>query len=242
MININNVSFKLPQGLSIIKDISCSINKHDFVVLLGSNGSGKSTLIKLLNRTYRPSSGEINLNKENINKFSDNVYAKKVITLTQFVRESLFFDLTIEENALMIETAYTPQQFSRPKFCERLKAYLLTFNAKLGSSLKSPLYNLSGGEQQILAFALYLRHQPELLLLDEHTSALDPKTAAKIMQFTADIIKKKKLTCVMTTHNLDFATQYGNRVIALNEGQIVFENKNNNEQPISRQLLLEKCY
>ena len=112
--------------------------------MLGSNGSGKSTLIKLLNRTYRPSSGEINLNKENINKFSDNVYAKKVITLTQFVRESLFFDLTIEENALMIETAYTPQQFSRPKFCERLKAYLLTFNAKLGSSLKSPLYNLSG--------------------------------------------------------------------------------------------------
>lgn len=242
MINIDNVSFKLPQGLSIIKDISCSISKHDFVILLGSNGSGKSTLIKLLNRTYKPSNGEISLNKKNINKFSDNIYAKKVITLTQFVRESLFFDLTIEENALMIETAYTSQQFSRPKFCKRLKAYLLKFNAKLGNSLKSPLYNLSGGEQQILAFALYLQHQPELLLLDEHTSALDPKTAAKIMQFTANIIEKKKLTCVMTTHNLDFATQYGNRVIALNNGQIVFENQDNQQQPINRQLLLDKCY
>ena len=85
-----------------------------------------------------------------------------------------------------------------------------------------------------------MRHQPELLLFDEHTSALDPKTAAKIMQFTADI-KKKKLTCVRRP-TISTTTQNGNRVIALNEGQIVFENKNNNEQPISRQLLLEKCY
>ena len=242
MININNATFKLPQGLTIIKGISCEIRAHDFVVLLGSNGSGKSTLIKLLNRTYRTSSGSITLQGENIAKFSDRLYAKKVITLTQFVRESLFFDLTIEENALLIETAYTKQQFSRPKFCERLKTYLLSFNAKLGNSLKSPLYNLSGGEQQILAFALYLRHQPDLLLLDEHTSALDPKTAAKIMQFTANIIKEKKLTCVMTTHNLDFATEYGNRVIALDEGNIVFDSQNNEKQKIDRQLLLEKCY
>ncbi len=242
MINIDNVSFKLPQGLSIIKDISCTIKEHDFVILLGSNGSGKSTLIKLLNRTYKPSNGKITLNNENINKFPDNIYAKKVITLTQFVRESLFFDLTIEENALMIETAYTPQQFSRTKFCENLKSYLLGFNTKLSKSLKSPLYNLSGGEQQILAFALYLRHQPQLLLLDEHTSALDPKTAAKIMQFTATIVKEKQLTCVMTTHNLDFAIQYGNRVIALNEGQIVFDNNHRKEIAINRELLLKKCY
>jgi putative ABC transport system ATP-binding protein len=123
-----------------------------------------------------------------------------------------------------------------------LQAYLRGFNAKLGDALKSPLYNLSGGEQQILAFALYLCHQPELLLLDEHTSALDPKTAAKIMQFTANIIKEKKLTCIMTTHNLDFAVEYGNRVIALNEGNIVFDSQDNESQKIDRQLLLEKCY
>jgi len=242
MINIDNATFTLPQGLSILKGISCEIKTHDFIVLLGSNGSGKSTLIKLLNRSYKLSSGTIILNGQNIEKFSDNVYAKKTITLTQFVRESLFFDLTIEENALMIETAYTPEQFSRKKFTEHLKDYLYGFNAKLVDSLKSPLYNLSGGEQQILAFALYLRHQPDLLLLDEHTSALDPKTATKIMQFTADIIKEKELTCIMTTHNLDFATQYGNRVLALNDGKLVFDSLDNEAQRFERQFLLEKCY
>ena len=242
MININNATFTLPQGLSIIKDIACKIKQHDFIVLLGSNGSGKSTLVKLLNRTYRLSSGSINLDNQNINKFPDTVYSKKVITLTQFVRESLFFDLTIEENALIIETAYTKKQFSRKKFCENLKSYLYDFNPKLADAAKSPLYNLSGGEQQILAFALYLRHQPELLLLDEHTSALDPKTAIKIMQFTADIINKKNLTCVMTTHNLDFAIQYGNRVLALNEGKIVFDSENCAGQQFDRHYLLEKCY
>lgn len=242
MIEINNVKFNLPQGLSIIKGIACHINAHDFVVLLGSNGSGKSTLIKLLNRSYRPSSGNITLNGEHIENFSSKHYAKKVITLTQFVRESLFFDLTIEENALMIETAHTPKQFSRKSFCNQLKAYLQDFNVKLGNALTSPLYNLSGGEQQILAFALYLRHQPQLLLLDEHTSALDPKTATKVMQFTANLIKEKRLTCIMTTHNLDFATQYGNRLLALNQGKIVFDNQKHHLQQCDRQFLLDKCY
>ena len=242
MIQINNVKFTLPQGLSIIKNITCHINKHDFVVLLGSNGSGKSTLIKLLNRSYRPSKGNITLNHENIENIANKSYARKVITLTQFVRESLFFDLTIEENALMIETAYTPQQFSRKKFCSQLKTYLQNFNAKLGDALTSSIYNLSGGEQQILAFALYLRHQPDLLLLDEHTSALDPKTAATVMQVTAKLIKEKKLTCIMTTHNLNFAIQYGNRLIALNQGKIIIDEQKCQLQQCDRQFLLEKCY
>ena len=101
---------------------------------------------------------------------------------------------------------------------------------------------MSGGEQQILAFALYLQHQPQVLLLDEHTSALDPKTAAKVMAFTAKTIAEKKLTCVMTTHNLDFALEYGNRVIALNQGELVYDQLKNTDEPIDRNFLLTQCY
>jgi putative ABC transport system ATP-binding protein len=245
MINIDNIYFSLPNGLEIIKGISGNIAQGDFVVLLGGNGSGKSTLIKLLNRHYIPSKGNIEIDGTNINTYSRNEYEISVITLTQFVRESLFFDLTIAENAILVETSYNPslrKQFKKKSFLTDLKSYLGEFNSKLANSLDQPLYNLSGGEQQILAFALYLKHQPKLLLLDEHTSALDPKTAAKVMSFTNKIIKEKNLTCIMTTHNLDFALEYGNRVLALSEGKVVYDSQENDEGRYERAFLLEKCY
>jgi putative tryptophan/tyrosine transport system ATP-binding protein len=245
MIKIDDLDFKLPNGQTIIKDLSCHIQPQDFIVLLGGNGSGKSTLIKCLNRYNLPSKGTITFDDVNIHKLGASVFAKKVITLTQFVRESLFFDLTIAENAYVIETAYDSElrkQRNKKLFREKLKSYLLHFNPTLANNLDEPLYNLSGGEQQILAFALYLQHQPEILLLDEHTSALDPKTADKVMKFTADIIKEKKLTCIMATHNLDFALEYGNRVIALNEGKIVYDSVGTDKASINRSTLLEKCY
>ena len=245
MIDVKNLNFSLPNGLHILKDINCAIAPQDFIVLLGGNGSGKSSLIKCLNRHYIPSKGTIHFNGKNIKKYNDNEFAISVITLTQFVRESLFFDLTIEENALQIALAYDPylrKNFKKKAFLQELRDYLAHFNRKLADSLKEPLYNLSGGEQQILAFALYLKHQPKLLLLDEHTSALDPKTANKVMKFTAEIIKEKQLTCIMTTHNLDFATEYGNRVMALNEGRLVYDSKGQDKSDLDRKFLLEKCY
>lgn len=245
MIELSNINFNLPNGTQIINKMNCTIKQHDFVVLLGGNGSGKSTLIKLINRLYIPTKGTIKFEGKNIKKYSDSEYAISIITLTQFVRDSLFFDLTIRENALMIALSYDPElrrHFKKKHFIAELKQYLAHFNSKLVRGLDEPLYNLSGGEQQILAFALYLKHQPKLLLLDEHTSALDPKTADKVMQFTDKIIKEKQLTCIMTTHNLDFATQYGNRVMALNEGKIVYDSSLQPNQPIDRNSLLEKCY
>jgi putative ABC transport system ATP-binding protein len=245
MIDIKNIKFNLPNGLKIIKGIDFHVKSGDFIVLLGGNGSGKSTLIKLINRHYLPTEGAVKIDGKNINKYSRSEYEISVITLTQFVRDSLFFDLTIAENAIMVETAYNPmlrKNFKKKIFLAELKIYLGNFNDKLATALNEPLYNLSGGEQQILAFALYLKHQPKLLLLDEHTSALDPKTAAKVMDFTNKIIQEKKLTCIMTTHNLDFALEYGNRVMALNAGRVVYDSEVTPEGRGERAFLLEKCY
>ena len=244
MIKASNVNFTLPSGTTLINDVSFEVAAHDFVVLLGSNGSGKSTIIKMLNRQYVPTSGNILLNNKNIESISHQQFSEDVITLTQFVRDSLFFDLTIAENAILIEESYYKnhkQRFSKHQFIKSLGEYLSGFNTKLASALNTPLFNLSGGEQQILAFALYLRHQPKLLLLDEHTSALDPKTGQAIMDFTAKIIREKKLTCIMTTHNLDYALHYGNRLLAINNGQIVFRSDKKHEL-VNKELLLEKCY
>ncbi|MSP53552.1 MAG: ATP-binding cassette domain-containing protein [Gammaproteobacteria bacterium] len=245
MIKASNISFTLPSGTTLINDVSFEIAAHDFVILLGSNGSGKSTIIKMLNRQYVPTSGKILLDNQDLGSISHQQFSEDVITLTQFVRDSLFFDLTIAENAILIEGSYYKnhkQRFNKKQFLDALKEYLANFNTKLATSLNTPLFNLSGGEQQILAFALYLRHQPKLLLLDEHTSALDPKMGQTIMNFTAKIIHEKKLTCIMTTHNLDHALNYGNRLIALNNGQIVFSSDTEKKETITKEILLEKCY
>ena len=238
MIDIKNLQFTLPHGMTLIDNVSFSIKPRDFIVLLGSNGSGKSTLIKLLNRTYGLTAGEILFDHRPVNTISHQHFSKKVITLTQFVKDSLFFDLTVAENGKLIEESYHDHSLASR---QDLKTYLKGFNPKLAKALHTPINHLSGGEQQILAFALYLCHQPDLLLLDEHTSALDPKIADTVMAFTAKIIHEKNLTCVMTTHNLEFALQYGNRVLALNHGQLVFQ-CDKSQQPIDKHLLLEKCY
>jgi putative tryptophan/tyrosine transport system ATP-binding protein len=238
LIDIKNLQFTLPHGMTLIDNVSFNVNPHDFIVLLGSNGSGKSTLIKLLNRAYPISGGEILFDDRSVKSISHQAFSKKVITLTQFVKDSLFFDLTIAENGKLIEESYHSHSLASR---QNLKTYLKGFNPKLAKALHTPINNLSGGEQQILAFALYLCHQPDLLLLDEHTSALDPKIADMVMAFTAKVIREKKLTCIMTTHNLEFALAYGNRVLALNHGKLVFE-CDKSQQTIDKNLLLEKCY
>lgn len=243
LLSLTKVSFAPHKQAAIIRAASLAVNAGDFIVIVGGNGSGKSTLLKLIDRRYRHTSGKIKLNDRAIGSYSKKVWSQQVVTLTQFVRDSLFAKLTIEENAKLLAMSYHCQPpRSGKRFLEVLRDYLAEFNVKLSRSLKTPLYLLSGGEQQILAFALYLRHQPKLLLLDEHTSALDPKTATKLMAITDRIIRQRKVSCLMTTHNLDFATQYGSRLIAIREGAIIYEADADTKSKLEKRDLLDCCY
>lgn len=230
LIHLKNIHFTIGEK-HIINNITLSINPGDFVVVLGGNGSGKSTLLKLINKTYRCTSGNI-LFPENAN----------IVTLTQFISDSLFTDLTIEENALLVESAATHKPFCKKTLLAELPAYLSQFNPNLPTALKTRISQLSGGEQQILAFALYLRHQPDLLLLDEHTSALDPKKADGVMALTHEYLLKNRITCLMTTHSLPYAVKYGNRLIALRDGQVVFEADTAQKLKLNTGDLLQHCY
>ena len=242
LIEFKNVNFSFFHHKQIIRDFSTTINSGDFVVLLGGNGSGKSTLLKLLNRTYHHTSGDIVFKNKSIIKYELPALRRELITLTQFTADSIFTDLTIEENALLIESALLQNAFDRKKFLVVLPDYLHSFHPTLAKSLKTRMKNLSGGEQQIAAFALYLRHQPDVLLLDEHTSALDPKKAAYVMQFTQQYIAQKKITCLMTTHQLDYALKYGNKLMAIREGELIFEANAEKKATLSMADLLQYCY
>lgn len=232
LLTLDNLSFSTPER-DIIKNIALSIYPEDFMVILGGNGSGKSTLLKLINQTYHQTSGGISYT---------NKINPKIITLTQLMSDSLFMDLTVEENALLIESAIFKTTPSKKIFLSQLPAYLSQFNVNLPNALKTRVRQLSGGEQQILAFALYLRQKPDLLLLDEHTSALDPKKADAVMQFTNHYVKQHKITCLMTTHSLAYAVQYGNRLIALSDGHIIFEADANTKSTLTIADLMKHCY
>lgn len=243
LLSLAEVSLQIPmRPQPLVSDMSFAIKPQDFVVLLGSNGSGKSSLIKLMNRTLQPTAGNISLSGKQLQRYSNNEFAKKVMTVTQSSRDSLFVDMTVFENAQLWEMRTSENKLGRKQLREEVRDYLHVISPKLASSLDTPVTYLSGGEQQILTLALCLRHKPDVLLLDEHTSALDPKTSERTMQRTAAAVKELDLTCIMTTHNLDYAMQYGNRLLALADGKIVHQADYEAKDSLDRHELLELCY
>lgn len=237
VIQFKQTTFSPSPGKHIIHHVSTTIHHGEFVVILGGNGSGKSTLLKLMNRNYFHTSGEIIFKNKLIESYDYKTLRDNIATITQQVSDSLFLDLTIEENAILINAAHEKKESASD-----VAHYLSQFNPKLSHALKTRVKNLSGGEQQLLAFALYLRHQPDLLLLDEHTSALDPKKSDDIMALTQAIILKKGITCLMTTHELNYALKYGNRLIALRDGEIVFDANQAEKATLTLADLLKYCY
>ncbi|MCP4474645.1 MAG: ATP-binding cassette domain-containing protein [Gammaproteobacteria bacterium] len=228
----------------LIDNVCCQLLPGDFVILLGSNGSGKSTLIKLINKSYRLNRGLIEFNGENISRIDRRVFARAVVTLTQSTEASLFNQMTIAENGLLWEMRMCglPLKSTKRARIAELHSYLEQFHERLAERMNVPVNRLSGGERQILILALCLRYQLQLLLLDEHTSALDPKTAERMMERTYAEVTKRHVSCIMTTHNLDFALRYGNRLLAIHDGEIIHDLSAEEKSKMSRQQLLEDCY
>ena len=170
--------------------------------------------------------------------------SQSIVTVTQDLRDSLFYNLTVLENCLLWETRFQKISFKIRKKKERLfyQDYLSGFHAKLPEKLDVCVSTLSGGERQSLILALCLLHPPELLLLDEHTSALDPKIAANLIDYTERLLEEKSITCVLTTHNLDIALKYGDRLLALAEGEIRVQADGAQKAALTQEMLLEQCY
>lgn len=248
LLSIKDLSFVVPSCEKVIvDDINFAMNQKDFVILLGGNGSGKSSLLNLINRTYAPTNGTIVFLDEFLNRYSHKILAKKIVTLTQNTNDNLFMDMTIAENGIL--SRLRSKQFfgrknnkSKKQRLLALQEYLAQFHTGLAERINTPVNKLSGGERQILTLALCLQHQPDLILLDEHTSALDPKTAAMIMEKTYQEVAKRGISCIMATHNLDFALRYGNRLLAINNGKIIRKVSAQNKYSLTKEDLLINCY
>lgn len=245
LLAFNQVGLHFPRlEKPILSDISYTVQAGDFVVILGSNGSGKSSFLKLIDRHYTLTSGQLLLEGKPIHSIPDVRFRDVVKTLTQNCHDSLFISLTVLENYALVKQQHEGGGLgiSLKKEREFFADYVNAFNPNLSLKLDQVVEQLSGGEKQALALALAMLYPPRILLLDEHTSALDPKSAEIILDVTRKMAEKYKITCLLTTHDLKEAKAVGNRILALKNGRIHRMIESAEKMNVTAAELLESCY
>ena len=232
MLKIKSISKTFNPGTvnekKALDQVSLELSDGDFATIVGSNGAGKSTLFNAITGTFYVDEGQIILDGENITYQREHIRSKVIGHLFQDPLKGTAPHMTIEENlALAYLRASTGKHayFSRisNKEKQKFKEQLSLLDMGLEDRMKQPVGLLSGGQRQVLTLLMATMVTPKILLLDEHTAALDPATAAKVLELTKTIIEERKITCLMVTHNMHQALELGNRTLMMDFGRIVFD-------------------
>ena len=225
--------------------IDLEVTEGDFITIIGSNGAGKSTLLNCLAGTHQPDAGRLLLHEEDIAHWPEHRRAKFISRVFQDPLMGTCASLTIEQNlALALRRGARRglgigvKRSDRRLFQEELK--------RLGLGLEQRLTDrvglLSGGQRQALTMLMSALVQPEVLLLDEHTAALDPKTARQILDLTGSMIAEQQLTTLMVTHNMRHALKFGNRLVMLHRGTIILDIAGEEKSALSQEDLVARFY
>ena len=212
----------------VLKGLDLTVEEGDFISVIGGNGAGKSTLMNILAGGLQVDQGEILLEGKSIKQTSVRKRAKDIARVFQDPKMGTASRLTIEENMAIAKKRGARRGLSwgvKEKDREEFKTALKELNIGLENRLKVDTQYLSGGQRQALTLVMAALVKPKLLLLDEHTSALDPKTSEMVMELTQKIVESHDLTTLMITHDMNHAIAYGNRLIMLYQGKIVVDVK-----------------
>jgi putative ABC transport system ATP-binding protein len=207
-------------------DIDLELAEGDFVTVIGGNGAGKSTLLNLIAGVFEVDSGHIYFDNLDVTDQKEHVRAKHLGRVFQDPMLGTAGDMEIEENLAMAARRGKRRTLSWGITREERDVYvdrLASLDLGLQTRLKSKVGLLSGGQRQAITLLMATLKKPRLLLLDEHTAALDPKTAKKVLELTDEIVGREKLTTFMVTHNMKDAIRHGNRLIMMNEGRIIYD-------------------
>ena len=229
----------------VFKGLNFTIEDGDFISIIGSNGAGKSTLLNVLNGSVVPDSGEIILNGTNITTIERHKRAKWISQVYQNPTVGTAPSMTVLENLSMAKNKGKKFNFTFGLDTKNI-GYYKELLATIGLGLEKQLFTqvglLSGGQRQCLSLIMATLNRPDILLLDEHTAALDPKAAAKIMKLTQEIVKKHHITCLMVTHQMQQALEVGDRTIMMNDGHTVIDIKGEQRENMSVYDLMERFH
>ncbi|MGB3160211.1 ABC transporter ATP-binding protein [Carnobacterium sp.] len=225
-----------PNQNNVLNNLNLTVKKGDFITIIGGNGSGKSTLLNSIAGTFLIDKGSIKIKEKEMNKLKEEKRASLIGRVFQDPLMGTAPRMTVSEN---LSIAYRRGQKRTLKkgstSNERLyfKTLLKKLDLGLEKRLDSEMGLLSGGQRQAIALLMATMNQPELLLLDEHTAALDPKTASVVLELTRKRIEEENLTALMITHNMQDALNYGNRLIMLDKGQVIIDLSGEDKQDLT---------
>lgn len=225
--------------------VNLNLADGDFATIIGSNGAGKSTMFNAITGAFLVDEGSIILDGKNITFAREHVRSKVIGHLFQDPLLGTAPHMTIEENMAL---AYLRASKSRYAYFSRIsgadkkkfREQLSLLDMGLEDRMKQPVGLLSGGQRQALTLLMATMVTPKILLLDEHTAALDPATAEKVLKLTKDIVAERKITCLMVTHNMQQALELGNRILMMDSGSIVLDVKDEEKAGMTTDDLLEQ--
>ena len=227
MLKISHITKTFGAGTTDAKkaldDLSLDVRRGDFITIIGANGAGKSTLLGAIAGSFITDSGELVLDGEDMTLLPEYRRARKIGRLFQDPMRGSAPDMTIEENLVLAAGRggwLSPVSRADRRFFRERVAML---EMGLEDRMNQPVGLLSGGQRQALTLMMATLNTPKLLLLDEHTAALDPATAEKVLGLTRRIVAENGLTCLMVTHNMQSALELGNRTVMMNAGKIVMD-------------------
>ena len=247
MLKIQNISKTFNPGTVnekvALQDLSLHLEKGDFVTILGSNGAGKSTLFNAIAGSFLVDRGTIRLDGVNITNQPDYKRSKYIGRMFQDPLKGTAPSMTIEENLALAymraSEGHSPFSMITRKDRADFRDRLAQLELGLEDRMSHPVGLLSGGQRQALTLLMATLVTPKLLLLDEHTAALDPATAEKVLELTKKIVAENNITCLMITHNVSSALQLGNRTIMMKDGGIVMELSGEKRANITTEELLK---
>lgn len=247
MLKISNVSKTFNIGTinekKALKNISLHLKPADFVTIIGGNGAGKSTILNMIAGVYPIDSGVITLDGVNISRLPEHARAQYLGRVFQDPMRGTAADMEIQENlalALRRGKSRGLRWGITKEEKEEYKKLLTRLDLGLEDRLSSKVGLLSGGQRQALTLLMATLVTPKLLLLDEHTAALDPSTAEKVLELTRSIVAENNITCMMITHNIRSALELGNRTIMMDAGRIVLDLAGEERAGMTVDALLEK--
>lgn len=214
--------------MCLFRDFNFQVEKGEFVSVVGSNGSGKTSMLNIICGSIDVDEGAVLINGQNVTNMPEHRRMQRIGRVFQNPAMGTCPSMTILENMALAENKGKPYDLGRGVNKKREEIYremLRPLNLGLEDKLHVKVGSLSGGQRQAMSLLMSTMTPMDFLILDEHTAALDPKTAEINMQLTDQVVQKKKLTAVMVTHNLRYAIEYGSRIVMMHQGKIILDRK-----------------